>query len=153
MRTKREKIISYALILLTVVYIVFMTVYDYRNMNAYLETLEGKERAGSALGFLLMYIFGYIILWSGGLGATAILSLIALRRLSKCKERGRRNFLITLLVCQIVGFVLTAWGTVYFFSSVYSDWLMRLVGAVTALSYLGAILHTAIYFKKIVNER
>ncbi len=153
MHTKREKIISYALILLTVVYVVFITVYDYRNMNAFLETLDGEERAGAAIGFLLMYIFGYIMLWSGGLGIASILSLVLLHRLSKCKERGKRNCLITLLVCQIVGFVLTAWGVAYFFSSVYSDWLMRLVGVVTALFYLGAILHTAICFKKIVNER
>ena len=152
MERKRECLINYALILLTIAYILFSTVYEYYHMQEYAEKLqETGEKVGYALGMAIVYIFFNLCVLGGGSLALIIAMLAFNKALSKGKNKGKKTGLIGGLVCKIIGCLLTLFGVYLTFSVDHSNLLMKFTYTFVAMAYLGATAHSIICFKKILQ--
>lgn len=147
----RERLINYALILLTVVYVAFVLFYDYQRIKAYIETLEeGGQQAGYSFGAMIIYVLFNICVLGGGSAAIIITLLILTAVLARNNGKSKKGTVITILVFQILGCALTLFGAILAFSMEHSDWVMKVVYTVTTLAYIAATTHTIVYFKKLV---
>ena len=148
---KRETVINYALVLLTIAYVVFVIVYDYHRINAYTDALEQSgEKVGHAIGATLVFVLSNICILGGGSSIVAIALFIFAKSLAKENGKPKKGVLIGALVCKSIGLVLTIYGACMAFSLAYADWLMKVVYTFVPTVYACAILHTAVYFRKIV---
>ncbi|MBQ8428492.1 MAG: hypothetical protein IJX30_00115 [Clostridia bacterium] len=152
MARSRERFINYGLILLTIAFVAFALLYDYQRINAYGETLEESgQKAGYALGAMLIYIFFNICILGGGSAAIAIALFVSTKILSKPNGKSKKSTVITILVFKIIGCALTVFGVYLAFSLAHADWIMKVVYTLTAAAYLAATAHSIICFKKIVQ--
>ena len=151
MGRKRERFINYALILLTIAYVLFVTVYDYHRITVYGDALEESgEKVGYALGMTIVFVLFNICILGGASAAVAIALFALTKGLAKNNGKSKKGVAIAILVFKIIGCAVTIFGAVLAFSHDHSDWVMKVFYAFTAAAYLAATAHSIIYFKEIV---
>lgn len=89
-KRKIELANDYLFVLLAVTIAVFMIFYEHAAMTAYPKTLEQGEKAGFAIGMILVYIFIYILL-GVFLAALAVSTLVLTASLQKDISRDEEN--------------------------------------------------------------
>ena len=152
MDRKRERIINYLLILLTIAYAVFVIFYDYYRMNAYADALEQNDNeVGYAVASMIVFMCFNILCLGGSSVFLSIILFVFTRRLAKNNGKLKKKILIAILVCKIIALGLTIFGAWMALSCVYVDWVMKLVYVFVPIAYFCAILHSIVFFKKIVG--
>ena len=151
MDRKRERIINYLLIFLTIAYGFFVIFYDHYRINDYMDALEQKEdKAGLAVVSMVVFALFNICILGGNSVFLSILLFVFTRRLVKNNGKPKRSALIAVFVCKIIGLVVTIFGAWMSLSHPYVDWVMRLVYVFVPIAYFCAMMHSVVFFKKII---